>query len=377
MLAQIQDNTHKAYVALQSYVTSPSNIPIPGVVRTDRPKLTREQMAARIREQNTDPSLDINRANEQKGQTTPVMTQKTAKTVNGFEKFDYELPMLPKERPAGRLQRSLVCESWDIRSVQDYLDERLPLTVNSTTPIKFNLVSERQPDQVCFTEVPEFVVCRYPSSYLDGLWEHTRSVLNYHDYEELPDPKSSTAIAKYCAYYDEVCPPPAVTSGAINQQIDDCLSTDKAFRIYLTRNQLDQYLQWRKDHRRTDELEYIVVSGGANVSATEEPSKGHTNAEDTGKQYGIMASIGLSIVGIVGFGGVICSGLGAREKLASTTSSEEIAAKNDVEDMTTQEKISKSRSDVESSSTIISISTSASFPSSDQKISEEDSSVIV
>ena len=41
MLAQIQDNTHKAYVALQSYVTSPVNIPIPGVVRTDRPKLSR------------------------------------------------------------------------------------------------------------------------------------------------------------------------------------------------------------------------------------------------------------------------------------------------------------------------------------------------
>ena len=79
MLAQIQDNTHKAYVALQSYVTSPGNIPIPGVVHTDRPKLTRDQMAARyLKSVEGNPDIDINKVGERQQQKTPKMVQKSS-----------------------------------------------------------------------------------------------------------------------------------------------------------------------------------------------------------------------------------------------------------------------------------------------------------
>lgn len=63
MVPQIQASTNKAYVALQTYVTSPPPIAIPGVVHTDRPHLTREQIAARyLKSVEGNPDIDINKA---------------------------------------------------------------------------------------------------------------------------------------------------------------------------------------------------------------------------------------------------------------------------------------------------------------------------
>ena len=79
MLANIQDNTHKAYVALQSYVTTPVNIHIPGAVHTDRPKLTREQMAARyLKSVKGNSDIDINKPNALEEYKTPAMIQKSS-----------------------------------------------------------------------------------------------------------------------------------------------------------------------------------------------------------------------------------------------------------------------------------------------------------
>ena len=100
MLAQIQDNTHKAYVALQSYVTSPANIPIPGMVHMDRPKLTRDQMAARyLKSVEGNPDIDINKVGERQQQKTPKMAQKSsdAKTKDQWTTLgDADLTDKPK-----------------------------------------------------------------------------------------------------------------------------------------------------------------------------------------------------------------------------------------------------------------------------------------
>ena len=397
MLAQIQDNTYKAYVALQSYVTSPSNIPIPGIIHTDRSKLTREQMAARIREQNTDPRLDINRVSAHKEQKPPVMLQKPTKTANGFEKFDYELPLLPEKQPAGQMKRAIKCPDWNRWSVREYLDRRSRLTTDSKAPIKFEFISKRQPDEVCSVFVPEFVVCRYPSCYLDFLWDEGRSVLDYHDYEALPDSFSKSEIAQFCGYHD-ICPTPEKTPEAINRQIENSLSVVKDYRIFLSRSQLDNYLQWRKDQGKTDELEYILVSEKTNASATDgnlntttagnlntttDVNTNAANAADqpTGAFFNALIA-GVVVSGLSMFAaGVVYSRNTNKDhdqiESASTVTSEEMAAKNDTEDVPAQEESPESNSGDESSSTIISISTSISISSSDQQNSEEDSSIIV
>ena len=397
MLAQIQDNTYKAYVALQSYVTSPSNIPIPGIIHTDRSKLTREQMAARIREQNTDPRLDINRVSAHKEQKSPVMLQKPTKTANGFEKFDYELPLLPEKQPAGQMKRAIKCPDWNRWSVREYLDRRSRLTTDSKAPIKFEFISKRQPDEVCSVFVPEFVVCRYPSCYLDFLWDEGRSVLDYHDYEALPDSFSKSEIAQFCGYHD-ICPTPEKTPEAINRQIENSLSVVKDYRIFLSRSQLDNYLQWRKDQGKTDELEYILVSEKTNASATDgnlntttagnlntttDVNTNAANAADqpTGAFFNALIA-GVVVSGLSMFAaGVVYSRNTNKDhdqiESASTVTSEEMAAKNDTEDVPAQEESPESNSGDESSSTIISISTSISISSSDQQNSEEDSSIIV
>jgi len=397
MLAQIQDNTYKAYVALQSYVTSPSNLPIPGIIHTDRSKLTREQMAARIREQNTDPRLDINRVSAHKEQKPPVMLQKPTKTANGFEKFDYELPLLPEKQPAGQMKRAIKCPDWNRWSVREYLDRRSRLTTDSKAPIKFEFISKRQPDEVCSVFVPEFVVCRYPSCYLDFLWDEGRSVLDYHDYEALPDSFSKSEIAQFCGYHD-ICPTPEKTPEAINRQIENSLSVVKDYRIFLSRSQLDNYLQWRKDQGKTDELEYILVSEKTNASATDgnlntttagnlntttDVNTNAANAADqpTGAFFNALIA-GVVVSGLSMFAaGVVYSRNTNKDhdqiESASTVTSEEMAAKNDTEDVPAQEESPESNSGDESSSTIISISTSISISSSDQQNSEEDSSIIV
>ncbi len=413
MLAQIQDNTYKAYVALQSYVTSPSNIPIPGIIHTDRSKLTREQMAARIREQNTDPRLDINRVSAHKEQKPPVMLQKPTKTANGFEKFDYELPLLPEKQPAGQMKRAIKCPDWNRWSVREYLDRRSRLTTDSKAPIKFEFISKRQPDEVCSVFVPEFVVCRYPSCYLDFLWDEGRSVLDYHDYEALPDSFSKSEIAQFCGYHD-ICPTPEKTPEAINRQIENSLSVVKDYRIFLSRSQLDNYLQWRKDQGKTDELEYILVSEKTNASATDgnlntttagnlntttagnlstttagnlntttDVNTNAANAADqpTGAFFNALIA-GVVVSGLSMFAaGVVYSRNTNKDhdqiESASTVTSEEMAAENDTEDVPAQEESPESNSGDESSSTIISISTSISISSSDQQNSEEDSSIIV
>ena len=397
MLAQIQDNTYKAYVALQSYVTSPSNIPIPGIIHTDRSKLTREQMAARIREQNTDPRLDINRVSAHKEQKPPVMLQKPTKTANGFEKFDYELPLLPEKQPAGQMKRAIKCPDWNRWSVREYLDRRSRLTTDSKAPIKFEFISKRQPDEVCSVFVPEFVVCRYPSCYLDFLWDEGRSVLDYHDYEALPDSFSKSEIAQFCGYHD-ICPTPEKTPEAINRQIENSLSVVKDYRIFLSRSQLDNYLQWRKDQGKTDELEYILVSEKTNASATDgnlstttagnlnTTTDANTNAanaadQPTGAFFNALIA-GVVVSGLSMFAaGVVYSRNTNKDhdqiESASTVTSEEMEAKNDTEDVPAQEESPESNSGDESSSTIISISTSISISSSDQQNSEEDSSIIV
>ncbi len=77
MLPLIQSNTNKAYVALQSYVTSPTNIRVPGIVHTERAHLSREQIAARyLRSVEGNPDIDINKANTPEQNKAPRVFQK-------------------------------------------------------------------------------------------------------------------------------------------------------------------------------------------------------------------------------------------------------------------------------------------------------------
>ncbi|MFM8466878.1 MAG: hypothetical protein ACKOAO_04875, partial [Oxalobacteraceae bacterium] len=247
MLAQIQDNTHKAYVALQSYVTPPVNIPIPGVVRTDRPKLSREQMAARyLKSVEGNPNIDINKARGQEQQKAPKMTQKSSNSIAKDQWPTLVHVDLSDELTTSQASRSLLETAGCVggSTVEDYLN--LP---EKSDKLAYEVFGVADFCLTCIKDIPEFVVCSdgylpladlrlagYPSGEL-----HYRPVSSYEKYVAPPRPESKTPADK------------------INAEIHDTLQNNKATRIYLSREQLDSYLTWRLSHGGGINFQYIRV----------------------------------------------------------------------------------------------------------------------
>ncbi len=247
MLAHIQDNTHKAYVALQSYVTSPSNIPIPGAIHTDRIKLTREQMAARyLKSIEGNPDIDINKPSSQANDNkTPKMVQKSPNTQAkeewpsiGQRDTSGEIKTLHAKR---RLLDTQNCESG--ASVSKYL-----ATIGNSGKLNYEFVGLGNQDTVCLADTPEFIVCS--DQYLPSAKVR---VLGY--------PSQELQIRSTLGG-------DTPTDGKkINAEIHATLQNNPATRVYLTPAQLDSYISWRLSNGGSANFEYIRVDDTENVNA--------------------------------------------------------------------------------------------------------------
>jgi hypothetical protein len=252
MLAQIQDNTHKAYVALQSYVTSPANIPIPGIVRTDRQRLTREQMAARyLKSVEGNPNIDINKARAQDQQKVPKMVEKSMNpsVKNQWPSLanDHLSDELKSAQTSRNLLETKVCVPYpDLDQYQKKAREIKELEYE--TSLYVDDVS------VCMSEIPEFIVCsnRYLHLTQWSLFGYPAQILLYRSVPNDGYPPTDPL-------------PLSKTSADINAEIHETLQNNKATRIYLSQEQLDSYLNWRLSQGSGLNFPYIRVDDESKV----------------------------------------------------------------------------------------------------------------
>lgn len=247
MVPQIQANINKAYVALQTYVTSPAHIAIPGVVHTDRPHLTREQMAARyLKSVEGNPDIDINKAESGRRGRTPKMVQKPANPLNDAPRLIDSHSQTAEERKAHQTSRTLleINGCWPTTSFETYRTAGM-----KSGELIYELVDADELN-ACMNDLPEFIICgdKYLSMTNVAVW-CPMQVLNYR----------GTSIGNYCELESTGRPEPATTPEKINLQINELLKKNKATRIYLTPEQHDSYLFWRLMHGGQIKFPHIRV----------------------------------------------------------------------------------------------------------------------
>ena len=197
MLAQIQSNTNKAYVALQSYITSPTQLALPGVVRTDRPQLTRNQIADRyLKSVAGNPDIDINKARTGEQAGMPKMVQQQEPRIS-----------------RSLLARNMACEK--NLTVSDYLLAR-------SNEVNYKFIGGTA-NETCLFTVPEFATSKnfvISSSSYEGYPKNT------NDFGEL------FGDAFPCMEF--VCMKPEDILRLVITIIDDSLQRNIATRVYLT-----------------------------------------------------------------------------------------------------------------------------------------------
>ena len=295
MLAQIQDNTHKAYVALQSYVTSPANIPIPGVVHTDRPKLTRDQMAARyLKSVEGNPDIDINKVGERQQQKTPKMVQKSASASETLKALGYEQS---PEKQTITMERSVESVRRTCRqTVKEYIED--PSLTILRRQIQIEFVGESNPNDVCWADIPEFVVCKNPDSYRE-FWANTplrEKVLDYSHSEAMHGNYADDFAP--CDFYPDLCPTLETSPEEINLQISQTIREYPRTRVYLNQTQLDDFLKWREDNGETEKLNYTLVSdkpASASIPSDNTPQQENHKPASAGDNDTILLAMAGSV----------------------------------------------------------------------------------
>jgi len=247
MLANIQDNTHKAYVALQSYVTTPANIPIPGAVHTDRPKLTRKQIAARyLKSVKGNSDIDINKSSARgEDNKAPKMVQKS----HNSEATDQWPSITPRDTSSEIKTHAAVrtlmdaqnCESGS--SVSSYL-----AAVGKSGKLTYEFVGFGDPDTVCLADTPEFIICS--DQYLSS----AKTLVSGYPSQQLQVRSYLTGDT-------------AANPEKINTEIHNALQKNKATRVYLTPAQLDSYISWQLAHGGSLNFQYIRVEDTEKVNS--------------------------------------------------------------------------------------------------------------
>ena len=245
MLTHIQDNTHKAYVALQSYVTSPSYIPIPDVVHTDRPKLTRGQIAARyLQSVEGNPNIDINKASARGQDKTPKMVQRKSNAQTKDEWPSLAPSGIPSDIKTREVTRTLL----DVQNCEPELSVSKYLArVGSSAKVTHEWIGG-DPDAACLSDTPEFIICS--EQYLPS----TKVLVSGYPSQELQLRSHLGSEA-------------STDSEKTNAEIHNALQNNKATRIYLTAEQLESYTSWQRSHGGSQNFQYIRVDDTEKVNA--------------------------------------------------------------------------------------------------------------
>ncbi len=248
--ARARETLDQAYLAVPNWNTNPANIPLPDVVNTKRPKLSREQMVERyLASIEGRKDLDIKKTPSMKSRNAPQIEfiqqastspENTKRAVNCQPVF---LPYYSGEK----------CDSVDFLKFKSYAEEIAMVNVD---------VIGIDPECACLVTLPQFFICAdnnleaiYRNKYSDRYVRDTLYKLDYRNFSFLRE-------TNYCQ--SNICPAAETEQMAINRQIDETIdeAAAKSFgsTIYLNNTMLNDYLLWRKYNGKPDNFSYIVIS---------------------------------------------------------------------------------------------------------------------
>jgi hypothetical protein len=292
-IAQAKDAINKAYVALQNWNTNPADIPLPDVVNTKRPQLTRAQMAARyLKSIEGNPNIDINKVPNMKSR----------------DRIEHDLPIAdfkPESKIGKRGIGFLTLTNRTMCSPDDYDSEITGCeyelfhvakdNVEFDTPLLFELRGSEDSDCTCVADVPCFIVCSDQNlQYVDAKRKYIVGdhILDYRNVTQLYDKSYGKCSSRWNWLFD--CPTPAVNPEEINRQIDGAINKSTKTTIFLNQAQLNDYLTHRKKNDAMNNFTYGLVSDDPLENA--EPANPRIAAAISAGVIGV----GLAILGVYG-----------------------------------------------------------------------------
>jgi hypothetical protein len=354
--APLMNRIKEGYNNLQSEITYASNTIIPGTPNTEKEYLSDSQAAQLYKSKVKDnPDVDANKIVDRERAKIPKVIAREKQAFDFFGPINHGVGMLTKKVEQGAADVGSTLFKRGVSNQQQphcyYTPSVAWLQVTSDDyRLSVQLVGDISPGSNCIGDVPIFI---------DGNPGQASELLPDYRVNDnkinVLDLTGSTFVAKKCKESGSMnCVVPDANSNSTNEQIDSLLDQSQDAYIYLSKNEMDDWLASKKPGKETDSLRYIRLSPKS----------------DDGMQRttlgGIIASsiigTGLLVIGAVTlyerFGGSKRSPLSKPATTATTTATTTVPKTLAVDDSSVQ--ISKSDASSSSSSSSLSGSTSSS-----------------
>jgi hypothetical protein len=252
-------------------------------------------MAARyLKSVEGNPDIDINKVGERQQQKTPKMVQKSASASETLKALGYEQS---PEKQTITMERSVESVRRTCRqTVKEYIEDPSQTVLRRQIQIEF--VGESNPNDVCWADIPEFVVCKNPDSYRE-FWANTplrEKVLDYSHSEAMHGNYADDFAP--CDFYPDLCPTLETSPEEINLQISQTIREYPRTRVYLNQTQLDDFLKWREDNGETEKLNYTLVSdkpASASIPSDNTPQQENHKPASAGDNDTILLAMAGSV----------------------------------------------------------------------------------
>ena len=266
MQAQTQRNLAHMYTAINGHCTLPANTPIQGVVRTDRNHLSDQQIAKRyLKSVDTNADLDINKVAAHNAAAQPRIVLKEKQTFDFFGPINAGIGKFCKSVDKALSGFGPMLVNGDVSANEQLTScyytpsiAWLQVTANDYR-LSVQLVGDISPASNCIGDVPVFI---------DGEPSQASKLLpDYRVNSEqvsVLDFTGSAAVSKLCNTTQDLSCVVPNENGDINAQIDSVLDSTNDAYIYLSKEQMDNWLASRKPGKETNNLRYIRISPKAN-----------------------------------------------------------------------------------------------------------------
>lgn len=254
-VAQARDSINKAYVALQNWNTNPTNIPLPDVVNTKRLMMTQAQKAAAyLKSIEGNLGIDINKA--------PKMMSR--------DRIEHDLPIAYFSQ-----KRGITCNSTMSKVMEDkgcYLDSSFyehKTQIESKTPLQVEINGDLDPLCVCILETPKFITGSDKNvEFVAKHYQDFDSTGGTLDCRNTPGLYESDGRCGNINDWFLHCKKADTSPEKINQQIDEAVSTLFPNTVFLTTNQFNDYMAWRKVNGKSNEnFGYLLYSDKKDLGA--------------------------------------------------------------------------------------------------------------
>lgn len=317
--SQLQNRLKEGYDNSQNGLGHAANVIIPGTPNTKRNQLSDKQKVQHYRDSvKGDPNVDASKIAARETANIPRVVAKQKPELDFFGPINNGIGLLTKTIETG------VAYVGDKLLKRHINSEQQPQCINAHSvawlqvtsynyKLSVQLVGDISPASNCIGSVPIFIDGN-PGQASRMLPTHR----SYPNKFQVLDFTASEFVAEKCNTSDSmICIAPDTSGITINTQIDTLLEQSKDAYIYLTTEQMDNWLASKKASNEIDKLRYIRVSPKT----------------DDGMQLTTLGGIITSSLlgtGLLAFGGIyMCRRLCGDKQSEITNSKETVATRID------------------------------------------------